>query len=86
VSFRKKIERRMNMDKTRIKILVIGFIIIIAIITLGGAGYLEFYTTEVNTVSVKNLFVDVDGDGDLDLLVSGEVVVNDPPFETAQAP
>jgi len=73
------------MDKPRIKILIIGVIIIVIIIVLGGAGYLEFYTTEVSTVLVKNVFVDIDGDGDLDLLVSGEVVVNADPFEAPLA-
>jgi len=73
----------MNPKIKNILSIIIGASLVIAFLI--GAVYLEYYTTEVSTVLVKNVFVDIDGDGDLDLLVSGEVVVNADPFEAPLA-
>lgn len=72
-----KVARLKGLFTTVLVVVVIGLIIACGV-------YLQVYTTEVSTVMVENIFVDIDNDGDLDLLVSGEVVVNEPPFtETA---
>jgi len=73
----------MKLDKSKVIIIIIALILMIGVAV--SAVYLEYYTTEVSTVLVKNVFVDIDGDGDLDLLVSGEVVVNADPFEAPLA-
>lgn len=67
--------------ETKTKVILIAVVLIIAVVIIGGGSYLEYYTSEVSTVTVQNIFVDVDNDGDLDLLVLGEVVINNPPFE-----
>jgi len=73
----------MKLDKSKVIIIIIALVLMIGIAV--SAVYLEYFTTEVSTVLVKNVFVDIDGDGDLDLLVSGEVVVNADPFEAPLA-
>jgi len=72
------------MTKTTRVLIALGILslVIVAI----GSGYFLLGTTEVSTVMVKNVFVDIDNDGDLDLLVSGEVVINEPPFEEVSPP
>lgn len=39
---------------------------------------------KLDSVVVHNLFADVDGDGDLDMIVTGEVIFNVPPTSPAQ--
>lgn len=65
------------MDKTA-KVAIV--LVVVGLIIFAAGTYFQLFATEVNTVIVENLFVDVDNDGDLDLLVSGEVVINDPPL------
>lgn len=71
------------------KIIIILCILFIATI-LGIYGYTnkdtfpvfaaEQTTTYSEPVSVKNIFVDVDGDGDMDLIISGKVLYNNSPL------
>ena len=37
-------------------------------------------------LQVERVFLDVDGDGDIDLLLRGEVILNESPFDVSQAP
>ena len=37
-------------------------------------------------LQVERVFLDIDGDGDIDLLLRGEVVLNEAPFDVSQAP
>jgi len=66
------------MTKTTRVLIALGILCVVIIAI--GSGYFLLVTTEVSTVMVENIFVDIDNDGDLDLLVSGEVVINEPPF------
>jgi hypothetical protein len=66
------------MNKT--KIFAIFVILVIALVWAGYLAYTSGFVTPTNAkaASVSNVFVDVDGDGALDLIVEGSVIFNDP--------
>lgn len=65
-------------DKLRMFAILVTLIvtIVLGIYILGASGYLA--PTNASAASVQNVFVDIDGDGQLDLLVKGEVIYNNP--------
>lgn len=61
----------------RLTILAVILITIMIAITMNS---IFTFVTDVPATHVENLFVDIDNDGDLDLVVSAEVVLNEGPF------
>jgi len=69
---------------TKLIILVIGLVIIAAAV-MGYFAIPQLSASALDAQSVQQIFIDIDGDGALDLLVRGEVVFNIP-FEPAKIP
>jgi hypothetical protein len=65
------------MDKKYKYLIIIGLILGFAMIVLGlSTEGKVFAKSSDNEVNIENLFVDIDGDGDIDYLVDGTVIFN----------
>lgn len=55
---------------------LVGMLIVLVALAVGTYVGASAFSTEPNAIPVSNLFVDIDGNGQLDLLVTGEVILN----------
>jgi hypothetical protein len=64
--------------------IVIAITILCIGIVIGAVAYTGVSTwfTPVNTIHLTNLFVDINGDGVVDMIVSGEAILNSPFVQT----
>jgi hypothetical protein len=64
------------------KIIAIAVIVILSIAlffpALYAVGYFPQVSAAASSTVVENVFVDIDSDGDLDLLLEGQVIFNSP--------
>lgn len=55
---------------------LIGMLFVLVALAVGTYVGAQAFAPQSNAVPVSNLFVDIDGNGQLDLLVTGEVILN----------
>jgi hypothetical protein len=69
-------ERIYNIMKANLKWSLVAIIIILVALAAGVYVGAQAFSTQPQSIPVSNLFVDIDGNGQLDLIVSGEVILN----------
>jgi hypothetical protein len=82
---RSRTETQWAADRKNVKIVLIMVILVLMALMAGVYFGTSQATLSMQTTHASQVFIDLDGNGQMDLLVSGEVIMNQGPFVPSQS-